>query len=62
MWYVLAGEQAMPIVADEREFAGVRWVDIDDVDAWVTDCYAPQQVARFFSKLTATLRRAQVQV
>lgn len=62
LWYVLSGEEGMPLKGDEREFSATRWVSLDDVDTWVSDCYAPQQVSRFVEKLTQTLRRARVTV
>jgi 8-oxo-dGTP diphosphatase len=61
LWFVLAGDEAMPMEPDEKEFTGVRWVSVDDVDAWVTECHAPQQLTRFVTKLTSTLDKARVQ-
>ncbi len=62
LWFVLSGSRDMAVHPDEREFTGIRWVRLADVEKWVGDCYAPQQVARFVAKLTAALERASVTV
>lgn len=33
LWYAITGTVGMPLVPDEREFAGVRWWQVDDLDA-----------------------------
>lgn len=58
LWYVLRGSRNMPVNPDEREFTGIRWVRLAEVDEWVGDCYAPDQVGRFVAKLTDRLERA----
>lgn len=60
LWYVIRGLEGMPIEPDPREFSGTRWVRLADVDRWVGDCYAPDQVSRFIRKLSAALESASV--
>ena len=60
LWYVLRGSEDMPIAGDPSDFHGVRWVSIDDLDAWVDSCYAPAQVRRYLTKLKQTLGPAAV--
>ncbi|MDR7277726.1 NUDIX hydrolase [Catenuloplanes atrovinosus] len=62
LWYVIRGQEGMPIQPDPREFAGIRWVRLADVDRWVGDCFAPDQVSRFVTKLSGALESARVTV
>jgi 8-oxo-dGTP diphosphatase len=54
LWFVLRGTSAMPITGDPAEFRGLRWARLDDRDAWIETCYAPDQVSRFLTKLPVT--------
>lgn len=41
LWYVIRGQEGMPIQPDPREFAGIRWVRLADVDRWVATASPP---------------------
>jgi 8-oxo-dGTP pyrophosphatase MutT (NUDIX family) len=58
LWYVLEGNQSMPLTGDPGEFRGLRWASIERPDDWIATCYAPSQVGRFLIKLKHNLEFA----
>ncbi|MEV6850770.1 NUDIX domain-containing protein [Actinoplanes sp. NPDC051411] len=55
LWFILRGDSAMALSADPAEFRGLRWVSVDERDDWLGSCYAPDQVARFLTKVSAAI-------
>jgi 8-oxo-dGTP diphosphatase len=62
LWFVLHGNQDMTMTGDEREFSGVRWVPIGEVDSWAQDSFAPHQVRRFMVKMKQVLDQRPIAV
>jgi 8-oxo-dGTP diphosphatase len=52
LWFVLRVDQAAGLRPDPREFAGVRWFDLDEQRDWPVTTYDPE-MRRFVSKLTS---------
>ncbi len=54
MWFCFSADRSAPISPDPREFGQVRWVSIDDRQAWPAGAYDPG-LERCLSKLRARL-------
>ena len=52
LWFVLRVDHAARLRPDAREFAGVRWFDLDEQRDWPATTYDPE-MRRFVSKLTS---------
>ncbi|MBF6187047.1 MULTISPECIES: NUDIX hydrolase [Nocardia] len=50
LWFVLAGDDSVPVTIDRREAHEARWFALDDPTAWVPDRFEPH-MARFRAKL-----------
>lgn len=50
LWYVLAGDRALPITLDSREFAGGRWWTPAEIDAAPPSEFEPH-IGRFLAKM-----------
>jgi 8-oxo-dGTP pyrophosphatase MutT (NUDIX family) len=56
LWFVLRVDHAARLYPDPREFAGVRWFDLDERRDWPATTYDPE-MRRFVSKLRSAGER-----
>jgi 8-oxo-dGTP pyrophosphatase MutT (NUDIX family) len=54
LWFVLRVDRTARLHPDPREFAGVRWFDLDEQREWPASTYDPE-MHRFVSKLKSAL-------
>jgi 8-oxo-dGTP pyrophosphatase MutT (NUDIX family) len=52
LWFVLHVDRTAPLHPDPREFAGVRWFELDERQDWPVTTYDPE-MPRFVSKLNS---------
>ncbi|UBU14884.1 NUDIX hydrolase [Nonomuraea gerenzanensis] len=50
LWFVLEGDQRVPVTPDLGEFAEVRWFGLEDGGGWAADRFDPE-MSRFMAKL-----------
>ena len=54
LWFVLRVEREAQLNPDQREFNGVRWLDLNDQQDWGSAAYDPE-MGRFAGKLGSAL-------
>jgi 8-oxo-dGTP pyrophosphatase MutT (NUDIX family) len=54
LWFVLVGDQDIPLDPDPREYRGVRWFPLDGLCGWPEERFDPE-MSRFGRKVTAAL-------